>query len=165
MNAEKDTLTTFLERGEKILLLPGGMREVAISDRDVLDIYSVRSGFCKLAIEHNAPVIPIFANGEHKTFKTFNLFPSIRQKLLSVIRYPFPTVFLGPLPCDMTVHIGDPIYPVEGDTPETLHARFYTAFAKLVLKYGEEHEHGEQIQIWLEKARENLEDTTLLDLE
>ena len=130
--------------------MPGGLREVALTDHKMLDIYP-RMGFLRLAWESDAHVIPVYAQGENRVFKTVTWFPKLRNFLISVIMYPFPTYVIGPRREKIRMIIGSPINPKDFNSIEEFYHQFYSEFATLVKKYDDQNtRYGKNLLQWIE---------------
>ncbi|OLP93130.1 Acyl-CoA wax alcohol acyltransferase 2 [Symbiodinium microadriaticum] len=73
IDASKPTLERAVRRGENIILLPGGIDEMNLTDGESKDTQLVmtdRKGFVKLAIESGMDIIPGFCFGEKCGFTT-----------------------------------------------------------------------------------------------
>lgn len=95
-DAGKRTLVPALERGESLLLTPGGSRELVLTDSkstDTKHVVSDRKGFCKLAIEQGVDIIPVMCFGEKYLYSKL-LLPGPVRKLLYTLKIP-GTLFFG----------------------------------------------------------------------
>ena len=67
LDAGRPTLTRAIQRGENIMLLPGGSKELLLTDGTSTTTQLVlldRTGFVRLAIEHGLDLVPGFCFGE-----------------------------------------------------------------------------------------------------
>ena len=67
LDAGRPTLTRAIRRGENIMLLPGGSKELLLTDGTSTATQLVlleRTGFVRLAIEHGLDLVPGFCFGE-----------------------------------------------------------------------------------------------------
>jgi 1-acyl-sn-glycerol-3-phosphate acyltransferase len=70
IDADKSTCNRALKDGMSLYLLPGGLQEQTLSVNDKETVFlKKRKGFVKLAIEHQATLVPIFCFGEAKAYK------------------------------------------------------------------------------------------------
>ena len=84
LDAGRPTLTKAIQRGENIMLLPGGSKELLLTDGTSTVTKLVlrdRTGFVRLAIEHGMDLVPGFCFGE-KWAHDIVLLPSPLRKLL-----------------------------------------------------------------------------------
>lgn len=75
-SVSRSTIEKLLVRGISPILNPGGVQEVMLQQRGSADdhVYlSKRTGFVRLALKHNAPIVPIFGLGESKTMSLLRL--------------------------------------------------------------------------------------------
>ncbi len=122
-----------LAEGRKVVVFPGGNFEAfrKYSARHRID-FGGKTGFAKLAIRNQVPVVPVLSIGGHETFFVLHRGEKIAE-LFGVKKYlrseSFP-IFLGlpwgigigpifhlPLPAKMLIEVGDPI-PIDDYPPE-----------------------------------------------
>lgn len=66
--ARRETARRVLEAGHKLLVFPGGDIETLRPYRDRGKVVLAgRSGFCRLALEHDVPIVPLVSAGSHET--------------------------------------------------------------------------------------------------
>lgn len=141
--ASRANAAAALERGDSVLVYPGGAHEVfrPWGDRNRID-FGGHDGFVKLALQRGVPVIPVTGHGGHETVVVLSrgerlgrLFGLDRLRVPScpvMLTVPFG-VSLGipgfPLPAKVTVQIGEPIDwtarglgPEDADNPEAVRA-------------------------------------------
>lgn len=109
ISAHPEAMQFNLRGGRDVFVLPGGMLEQAMATFGMLDIVWTRHGFCGLAYEHQASLVPIVAFGESDTYVTFNMMQSFRMRNYRRFGYAFPYIFVGPFPTHVTPVIGVPI--------------------------------------------------------
>jgi len=88
LDASKPVLERALSRGENLILLPGGIDEMNLTDGESKDTQLVmtdRKGFVKISIENGLDIIPGFCFGEKWIHHTFRL-PHFFQSLLRPLR-------------------------------------------------------------------------------
>ena len=133
-----------LGAGHSLTVLPGGEREQleARAGRDEAYVRS-RKGFCRLAVEFGAPVLPCFAFGESDLYHTSSALLGARRALAAAAYVALP------LPCGdcwwnplrtrrgvrLTVVVGAPLVPGPDETAESLHARYIDALVALHEKH------------------------------
>ena len=125
--------TEALTSGRKIMVFPGGNHEAfrPFKDRYKIDMGRHR-GFCKLALRHHVPVVPVVGVGSHETFFVLARGSRIARatgldKLLRIESFPLilslpwglsmGPVFHFPLPAKITITVGEPI-PVDDFPPD-----------------------------------------------
>jgi len=103
LDASKPILEKAIRRGENVILLPGGIDEMNLTDGSSKETRLVmldRKGFAKLAIENGLDIVPGFCFGEKYIHKTVRLPAFIRAALRplrlsgTILRGRGPT-FLG----------------------------------------------------------------------
>ncbi len=122
-----------IRSGRKVLVYPGGNYEAfrPFKDRHKIDMGG-HKGFCKTAIRHQVPIVPVVAVGSHETFFVLARGRRIARwtgldRLLRVEAFPLMLsvpwglslgpIFHFPLPAKLTMSVGDPI-PVSDFPPE-----------------------------------------------
>jgi 1-acyl-sn-glycerol-3-phosphate acyltransferase len=126
VHASPANMATALERGAALLVYPGGDEESFRPSWETDQIgFAGRTGFVKLALEHNVPIVPIVAIGGQETAlflgrgrriaKALSLNKIARLKVVPpVIGPPFGVTVLDlpgrvPLPAKITVRVMPPI--------------------------------------------------------
>ena len=142
LDASKKILVQAIEKhGENVMLLPGGIDEMALTDgtsKDTALVAADRKGYAKLAIECGCDIIPSFCFGEKWIHRTVLLPPMVRTLLYKTVRVSGtllkgrgPT-FLGFLGEPLGMVWGEPI-PVKQQKPvdpaylDEVHAQVQTA--------------------------------------
>jgi len=122
--ADPQIARSVLERGEALLVYPGGDHEVfrPYSDRNRVDLAG-RTGFVKLALEAGVPVFPVVSHGGHHTTVVLTrgeriakalgmarmrvkVYPLLLQLPWGVSTAAFPGL---PLPAKITTRVCEPI--------------------------------------------------------
>lgn len=113
-----------LEKGNSLLILPGGEQEQLLTEYGKEIVYlKRRKGFIKLALQHKVPVVPVYVFGASDLFYTSKLF--FRPRFWLVNRFgiciPFCRGLYGslcPLPKKISIVFGAPkMYEMKGDSP------------------------------------------------
>uniref|UniRef100_A0A7S0VKA2 Acyltransferase n=1 Tax=Polytomella parva TaxID=51329 RepID=A0A7S0VKA2_9CHLO len=109
-----------LRQSKSVVLVPGGVQEVLLleKNKEVLFLKS-RKGFIRLAIRNGAPVVPIFAFGQTRTYSWARLGPPIvpqslvdrLSRLIGAVPIFMYGLYGTPLPHRTPMHvvIGKPI--------------------------------------------------------
>jgi 1-acyl-sn-glycerol-3-phosphate acyltransferase len=135
LRAAPENARKVLAARQKLLVFPGGNREAwrPFSERHRVDLGG-HQGFARLAVETDAPVVPLLSLGGHETLMILTRGERLARllradKLLRSKAFP---VYLGvpwglmvgpvfhlPLPARCVVEVGEPIVPskVVGDLP------------------------------------------------
>ncbi|KAK3245060.1 hypothetical protein CYMTET_45351 [Cymbomonas tetramitiformis] len=89
LDASRPVLKKAMKRGENIILLPGGITEMSLTDgnsKETLLTQSNRKGFVKIAIEGGMDVVPGFCFGEKWVHDTVQLPLVVRNFLYKNLR-------------------------------------------------------------------------------
>eukprot|EP00239_Pterosperma_sp_CCMP1384_P005371 CAMPEP_0197860482 /NCGR_PEP_ID=MMETSP1438-20131217/35881_1 /TAXON_ID=1461541 /ORGANISM="Pterosperma sp., Strain CCMP1384" /LENGTH=342 /DNA_ID=CAMNT_0043477361 /DNA_START=271 /DNA_END=1299 /DNA_ORIENTATION=- len=84
MDASRKVLKRMLKQGHSIFLLPGGTKELMLTDgasKDTKLVLLDRKGFVKLAVEHGSDIVPMYCFGE-KWCLNLVLAPSVIKDLI-----------------------------------------------------------------------------------
>lgn len=107
-----------VERGEYILLQPGGTREGCRSFRTRYRVdWGLRMGYLKLALRHSLPIVPVVAQGVDDTYIGLNNGYSLGKRLHAPLGLPLwlglgplgPWPISPPFPVKITQYIGEAI--------------------------------------------------------
>jgi 1-acyl-sn-glycerol-3-phosphate acyltransferase len=126
--ARRETAHAVLEAGHKLLVFPGGDIETMRPYRDRAKVVLAgRTGFARLAAEHDVPIVPVVSAGSHETLIVLSQGRRIAKALRMdrwarihsvpiMLAFPWgvlagPTCALPylPLPAKVTVQIGEAI--------------------------------------------------------
>jgi len=114
-----DSVAERLAEGKVLGLAPGGVYEAQFGDHNYNIMWRERLGFARAALKANVPVIPVFTENIREAFRTLPCGERFFLWLWTKTRLPLRPLF-GGFPVRLRTHIGDPIYPEEGMTPEQL---------------------------------------------
>lgn len=125
VDAGASTAHAILARGYSSLIYIGGEKEQILTQRgkDIV-VVRPRKGFCKLALQHDCPIVPVYAFGENDLYRTFNHLKDFQLWVASTFKLAFPPCwgvpFLPflPLPVPVTVVMGEPLRPRTGEGKE-----------------------------------------------
>jgi 1-acyl-sn-glycerol-3-phosphate acyltransferase len=116
IDASKKTCEKVLKAGISLVLFPGGLDEANSTEGNGDDVrLKTRTGFIRLAVKYNTPVLPVFTFGELDCVTAVNLFP---VKIARWIKKKFrmsSTIFIGrfgtfmPFRVPFNMCIGKPI--------------------------------------------------------
>lgn len=151
VDADKKTAKRVLREGYHMYVLPGGEAEQLMTQFGKHRVFvRRRKGFVKLAIEHGASLVPVYAFGETDMYHTSNALMGFRRWLMKTFRVAVPLFWgrwgtLVPYPGPLTVVVGAPIEvkkPAEGseitgEQIEQVHERFVEALQRLFDKHKE----------------------------
>lgn len=105
-----DNCRRLLAAGEAILVFPEGVRGLNKPFRERYRLKKFGPGFMRLALESNAPIVPVAVIGaEEQAPALFDLKPL--AKLLAFPAFPItPTILPFPLPTRYHLHFGAPMH-------------------------------------------------------
>jgi 1-acyl-sn-glycerol-3-phosphate acyltransferase len=140
--ARRETARQVLEAGHKLLVFPGGDLETMRPYRDRAKVVLAgRTGFAKLALEHDVPIVPVVSAGAHETLIVLSQGRRVAEALRLpkwarihslpiMLAFPWgllagPTCALPylPLPAKITVQVGAGIEARASTTIETMYRR------------------------------------------
>ena len=112
-----------LMHDQSVLVFPEGVRGSGKLFKDRYQLQRFGTGFIRLALESNAPIIPVAIIGTEETYPSIYNFQSL-AKMMGAPYFPVTPFFpllgplgLLPLPAKVTVRFGKPIH-FEGDPNE-----------------------------------------------
>ncbi|KAL5106800.1 Transmembrane protein 68 [Taenia crassiceps] len=120
--------------GEVLLLSPGGVREALFSDEYYSVLWGKRRGFARIAIKAERPIYPVFTENIREGIRLVQYGKCWLRRLYEFTRLPFG-LFYGYFPVKLRTHIGDPIYPQEGETDDQLADRARKAIEDMISRY------------------------------
>lgn len=98
-SVDKKVCLSSLKNGISIALAPGGAQEALVCEPGKMRILKARKGFCKLALETGAAIVPVIAFGENELYIVKQFAPdSIGRKLQEKFKNCFgftPPLFSG----------------------------------------------------------------------
>jgi len=109
-----------LSEGGIMLVSPGGVKEaIAGAANDYKLMWGERQGFAEMALQHGAPIIPMFTQNIRHVWVTFLASTKIVQWLYHKTKLPF--AFAGPFPVPLTTYFANPVrIPSTELTPKQL---------------------------------------------
>lgn len=129
MRASYESSATILKNGRKLLVFPGGNHEAFRTFKNRFQVdFGGHKGFAKVALEHNAPIVPLASIGGQETFivlsrgeklaKILHTDKLFRSKTCAIsIALPWGVLvgpfFHLPLPAKTEIELCDAIYPEE----------------------------------------------------
>ena len=113
-----------LEHDQSVLVFPEGVRGSGKLFKDRYQLQRFGTGFMRLALETNSPIVPVAVIGTEETYPSIYNFKAL-AKLMGAPYFPITPFFplLGPLgmiplPSRVTIRFGEPIY-FKGDANES----------------------------------------------
>lgn len=137
VDASKPVARRMLKRGLSLGIIIGGEQEQLLSKpgRHLAYIES-RKGFCRLALEHGASVVPCWCFGENELYDTSDAFYWLRRAIVKAAGVAIPLAVgrswlfpWRPHPVELNQCVGTPISVARTDNPteaqvEALHAKY-----------------------------------------
>ncbi|XP_050697194.1 transmembrane protein 68-like isoform X1 [Eriocheir sinensis] len=114
-----------------VSISPGGVREAQFSDHNYQLLWGNRTGYAKVALGANAPIVPVFTENIREAFRVVSWPQRLWVMLYEKLRFPCAPIY-GGFPVKLRTHLGKPIYPKAGETPEELAERIQEALAVLI---------------------------------
>jgi len=114
---------------------PGGVYEAQFGDHNYQVLWKERLGFARAALQADVPVLPVFTENIREAFRALPFGHRFFLWLFEKTRLPLRPCF-GGFPVKLRTHIGEPIYPEPGMTPEQLRDRCRESLARMI----EEHQ-------------------------
>lgn len=108
-----------LAEGKILGVSPGGVYEAQFGDNNYRLLWKERLGFARAALKAGVPVLPVFTENIREAFRVLPCGHRFYHWLYQRTRLPLRPCF-GGFPVRLRTHIGPPIYPQPGMTPEEL---------------------------------------------
>jgi len=117
----REAVSKSLSDGHTIVIAPGGQAEILLhtkenSKRKVVQLNARHSGFVRIAMEHQAELVPSFSFGELQVTRNIDLLPWLQRFTRKYIGCPLPFLPVGlfgflpiPNPTQSTWCLGKPI--------------------------------------------------------
>lgn len=103
-----------LEMGELLLIFPEGVRGISKPFNQRYQLQSFGSGFMRLAIETNTPIVPVAIVGAEEQYVNLGNLERVAKLLGMPVLPMVPQIFLPggqlPLPMKYRLHFGEPLY-------------------------------------------------------
>lgn len=131
-------LELYFRSGEYLGIAPGGAFESLFGDSNYPVLWGQRAGFAKVAIKANKPIIPVFTENIRENTLTLagrmSVGRSMWESLYKSTKMPVVPMY-GLFPVKLKTHIGAPIYPSPGVTPEDLSKQVVSAVEDLIAQH------------------------------
>mmetsp|Transcript_8219 Transcript_8219/g.19583 ORF Transcript_8219/g.19583 Transcript_8219/m.19583 type:complete len:340 (-) Transcript_8219:137-1156(-) len=145
-----------LAAGRSMALQPGGLPEQVVTDhRKEQLVFPPGLGFCRLALKHGTPLLPIYVFGENQVFTTYEWGRRTTQSLFR--RFGIAVPLINPWPNNLTLHMkwGRPV-EVPGPKEDLEDADVERVFAQYLLALAELFQQHAATCLPPEVAREGL---------
>ena len=111
VDVTRENMQQMLLRGRSIYVAPGGCREMILDTAQ--PIQTRHRGFLEIAFREGCHVFPMLHRGQEVAFPSLTcaLLDRMRASVLDAWGYPFPTLWVGPLPGRLTTVLLDPLDP------------------------------------------------------
>lgn len=126
-----DSLAEQLKAGQILGLSPGGVYEAQFGDHNYQVLWKERLGFARAALQADVPVLPVFTENIREAFRALPFGHHFFLWLFEKTRLPLRPCF-GGFPVKLRTHIGEPIYPEPGMTPEQLRDRCRESLTRMI---------------------------------
>ncbi|XP_065843414.1 DGAT1/2-independent enzyme synthesizing storage lipids-like [Oscarella lobularis] len=124
-----------LKGGNLLCVAPGGVREALFSGPSYEIMWNKRSGFARVAMEANVPILPMFTKNIREVVRTFTpIGKGLLRKMYEKTRLPLVPLY-GGLPVKLETYIGKPIISQCGETAEALALRVKEGVQALIDQY------------------------------
>ena len=124
--------------GKLLGIAPGGAYESLFGDSNYPVLWQSRVGFAKVALKANKPIIPVFTENIRENTVTLagrmNIGKEMWEKLYRSTKMPVVPMY-GLFPVKLRTHIGIPIYPRPGMTPEELSKETCEAVQQMIAEH------------------------------
>jgi len=142
-----------LREGKSVLLIPGGITELQLSKSSsrVIELSARHQGFCRVALAHGIPIVPVYSFGETHPLDSLRI-PFLSALSFKLLHMPFP-YFTGiggvlqiPRRTKLTVVVGAPIEVEQDPSPspekvKRLHKEVYGHIEPLFENHKAKYDH------------------------
>jgi 1-acyl-sn-glycerol-3-phosphate acyltransferase len=128
-----DSCAELLRQGALLGISPGGVYEAQFGDHSYAVLWRQRLGFARAALQAGVPVVPVFTQNIREAFRVVPLGAGLFYRIFERTKLPLRPLF-GGFPVKLITHIGAPIYPEDGMTPEALRDKCKAALEALILE-------------------------------
>lgn len=177
LDASRSVLTRAIERGENVILLPGGEKEMMLTDGESTETQLVlgdRKGFVRLAVTHGMDLVPGFCFGEKWVHHAVRLPKPLRAFLYRHLRIAgvvltgrWGCTFLGEIekadgsPLRLGYVWGTPIRVEQRTEPseeyiDEVHAKFVAAMKDIFERRKREFGYGDEEKLVIVSAKKSV---------
>uniref|UniRef100_A0A1Y9H2A0 Phospholipid/glycerol acyltransferase domain-containing protein n=1 Tax=Anopheles dirus TaxID=7168 RepID=A0A1Y9H2A0_9DIPT len=123
-----------LRAGELLSIAPGGVYEAQFGDSAYEVLWKGRTGFARVALEAQVPIIPMFTVNIRECFRTVSFAKWIFVRLYGVLKIPVLPIY-GGFPVKLRTVLGKPIAYDGSLSPAALQEKVAGAIGKLVREH------------------------------
>jgi hypothetical protein len=115
IDASKEVANRWLEKGKSLFIIIGGEAEQMLTQQGKeICFVKKRKGFIKLALKHQARVVPVYVFGTNHVYRTSNFLLGARSWIAKNFRVALPLYWgnytpFDPLPYKMDLVMGEPM--------------------------------------------------------
>ncbi|XP_013789006.2 transmembrane protein 68-like [Limulus polyphemus] len=128
------TCAQVVREGHLVAIAPGGVLEAQFSDENYNLLWGRRTGFAKVALQTQCPVIPVFTKNVREAFRSISVGRSLLRKLYDKTRIPVVPIY-GGFPVRLRTYIGKPVSYDENTSPEELVEKTAEAVRNLIYQH------------------------------
>lgn len=168
----RPTFLAALKEGRSVICCPGGQAEMLHAWRAFqpgskreLVLCTRHKGFCRVAIEHATPLVPVLALGEALQLRNAIDLPALQAFTYKRLGFPVPFILVGrwgspaPRAVPLVYVIGAPLTPpphtpgraVAPEDVDDLHRRYYESVGDLFRRYRHLHPEFQEARLVLEE--------------
>uniref|UniRef100_A0A7S1MSH1 Acyltransferase n=1 Tax=Alexandrium catenella TaxID=2925 RepID=A0A7S1MSH1_ALECA len=131
-----------LKSGYSYAIQPGGIPEQVVTDhRRELLVFPPTGGFCRLAVQHGVPLVPIYAFGENQVFSTSGTGRRAVNRIYKTMGIAVPLIRPWPNPITVYMKWGRPVEvgPAEAKPSQERVQEVFGRYVKELARLFEEH--------------------------
>ncbi|XP_013382530.1 transmembrane protein 68 [Lingula anatina] len=123
-----------MKQGQLLAIAPGGVREAYFSDEFYGLQWGKRTGFAKIAVHAQVPIIPMFTQNCREAFRSLGLGKDWLRRIYERTRLPLVPIY-GGFPVKMRTIIGDPIPYDPNLSVEQVAKKVHTSIESLIVQH------------------------------
>ncbi|KFB41384.1 AGAP013284-PB-like protein [Anopheles sinensis] len=123
-----------LRAGELLSIAPGGVYEAQFGDNTYEVLWKKRTGFARVALEAQVPIVPMLTVNIRECFRTVAVGKSVCARIYNILKVPVLPIY-GGFPVKLHTILGKPIPHDASLTPEELQEKVVAAIADLVKQH------------------------------
>jgi 1-acyl-sn-glycerol-3-phosphate acyltransferase len=112
VTGSRDSLIDALKNDNLVIIYPGGMREAFYSNDNYDLIWESRSGFARVALEAQVPIVPMFTTNTRQVHFQINVGKEMWRRVYDKTRSKLAFIFVYCwFPVKLRTFVGEPIIP------------------------------------------------------